>query len=135
MAFGIDIEQFLSEISTVENQPEGKESKQGKVFQNVAKKIGTNVVIPALLGMAEEIPVIGHISKLLSMCGSALQELNNQDPLVQNLRIGISKVTEALQAYEKVFQFNDEDELMRTLPLSELEGSLEKALMEMIAWS
>jgi hypothetical protein len=101
------------------------ESKPHKILLKVAKEIGTKVVIPALLGIAEQIPIIDRVSRLLTMCGGALQELSDQDSLVQDLRTEISKVKEALQIYEEVF---GEEEMSRTLPLSELEEALKKAL-------
>ena len=133
-AFGVEIEQVVlddeppTEEGNEQQEEKGGGSKHRRVLLKVAKKIATEVVIPALLGLAEEIPVIGRISRLLSKCGSALQEFSDQDPLVEDLRTEISKVKEALQTYEEVFQRNDEEELMRTLPLNELEASLEKAL-------
>jgi hypothetical protein len=101
------------------------ESKPQKILLKVAKEIGTEVVIPALLGIAEQIPIIDRVSRLLTMCGGALQELSDQDSLVRDLRTEISKVKEALQIYEEVF---GEEEMSRTLPLSELEETLKKAL-------
>jgi hypothetical protein len=125
-----------AESSTIPSEGDDQKVEKKEGFTQklkMAKKIVTKVVFPVLFGMAEVIPVIGRISRLLSKCGSALQELSNQDSLVKNLRTGISNVRAALQTYEEVFQLKDEEEIMKNLPLKSLEDSLEKALETLLS--
>jgi hypothetical protein len=114
------------------NQDEKEET--GPTLMRVAREIGMEVVIPTILSVAEEIPFIDRISRLLSKCGNVLQELSDQDCLVEDLRREISKVKESLQIYEEVFQFDDKvEEIMKTtIPFQQLEVSLEEALQTLL---
>jgi hypothetical protein len=83
------------------------------------------------LSVAEEIPFIDRVSRLLSKFGTVLQEMNDQDSLVQGLRSEIAKAKESLQICEEISQF-DQTDLTTSLPLLELEGSLKAALETLI---
>jgi hypothetical protein len=114
------------------NQDEKEET--GPTLMRVAREIGMEVVIPTILSVAEEIPFIDRISRLLSKCGNVLQELSDQDCLVEDLRREISKVKESLQIYEEGFQFDDnvEEIIKTTIPYQQLEMSLEGALQTLL---
>jgi hypothetical protein len=102
-------------------------TKQMKRVLNVLKTVTSKVVVPAVMSLAKEIPIIGRISNLLSKVGDVVQGMQDQDGLVQDLRDEIMNVREALQFSQETSQYDGLD-LTESRPLLRLKESIEDAL-------
>jgi hypothetical protein len=129
LEFRVDFESTMLNLFESESERVGDRGQQInlKTALKVVKELGTKVVIPAILSVTEEIPLIDRISRLLSKFGGLLQEMNDQDSLVDGLRSEIAKAKESIQICEEISPF-DRADLNTSLPMLELEESLEAAL-------